>query len=211
MTLEGKHILVTAGPTHEPIDPVRVIANRSSGRQGFAIAAAAAEMGAKVTLVAGPVALETPAGVDRVNVETAEQMADAVMAALPADAGILVAAVADWRVEPSPAKLKKREGPPKLNFVPTRDILTELGASPQRPRLLIGFAAETENVVEHAIAKRIAKRTDWIVANDVSGDVMGGPRNRVHLITADSVEDWPETSKEEVARHLIARVAEALD
>jgi phosphopantothenoylcysteine decarboxylase/phosphopantothenate--cysteine ligase len=210
VTLEGKHILVTAGPTHEPIDPVRVIANRSSGRQGFAIAAAAAEAGARVTLVAGPVTLDTPPGVHRVDVETAEQMADAVMAALPAKAAILVAAVADWRVEPSSAKLKKGEGPPKLKFVPTRDILAELGASEARPRLLIGFAAETERVVEQAIAQQIAKRADWIVANDVSGDVMGGHRNRVHLITADGVEDWPESSKDEVARKLIARVAQAL-
>jgi phosphopantothenoylcysteine decarboxylase/phosphopantothenate--cysteine ligase len=210
VTLAGKHILVTAGPTHEPIDPVRVIANRSSGRQGFAIAAAAAEAGAEVTLVAGPVALESPPGVTRIDVETAEQMADAVFASLPADAAILVAAVADWRVEASPTKLKKGEGPPKLKFVPTRDILAELGVSEQRPRLLVGFAAETERVVEQAIAKQIAKRADWIVANDVSGDVMGGHRNHVHLITADGVEDWPEESKEDVARRLVARVADAL-
>ena len=210
MTLARKHILVTAGPTHEPIDPVRVIANRSSGRQGFAIAAAAAEAGARVTLVAGPVSLETPEGVDRVNVETAGQMAEAVFNALPADAAILVAAVADWRVEPSATKLKKGEGPPKLKFVPTRDILAELGASDRRPRLLIGFAAETESVIEHAIAKQVSKRADWIVANDVSGDVMGGHRNRVHLVTADGVDDWPEASKEEVARRLIALVADAL-
>jgi phosphopantothenoylcysteine decarboxylase/phosphopantothenate--cysteine ligase len=210
VTLRGKHVLVTAGPTHEPIDPVRVIANRSSGRQGFAIAAAAADAGAEVTLVSGPVALETPVGVNRVDVETAEQMADAVMAALPADAAILVAAVADWRVESAATKLKKGEGPPKLKFIPTRDILAELGTSPRRPRLLVGFAAETERVVEQAIAKQIAKRADWIVANDVSGDVMGGHRNRVHLITADGVEDWPEASKDEVARRLITRVDEAL-
>jgi phosphopantothenoylcysteine synthetase/decarboxylase len=210
VTLAGKHILVTAGPTHEPIDPVRMIANRSSGRQGFAIAAAAAEAGAEVTLVAGPVALESPPGVTRIDVETAEQMADAVFASLPADAAILVAAVADWRVEASPTKLKKGEGPPKLKFVPTRDILAELGTSDQRPRLLVGFAAETERVVEQAIAKQIAKRADWIVANDVSGDVMGGHRNRVHLITADGVEDWPEESKGDVARRLVARVADAL-
>jgi phosphopantothenoylcysteine decarboxylase/phosphopantothenate--cysteine ligase len=210
VTLSGKHILVTAGPTHEPIDPVRVIANRSSGRQGFAIAAAAAEVGASVTLIAGPVSLETPTGVERVDVETAEQMAAAVMTSLPADAAILVAAVADWRVDPSTTKLKKGEGPPKLKFVPTRDILAELGASEQRPRLLVGFAAETERVVEQAIAKQIAKRADWIVANDVSGDVMGGHRNRVHLITSDGVEDWPEGTKEEVARRLVVRVAEAL-
>ena len=210
MTLAGKHILVTAGPTHEPIDPVRVIANRSSGRQGFAIAAAAAEAGARVTLVAGPVSLEAPPGVDRIDVETAEQMADAVFAGLPADAAILVAAVADWRVDASPTKLKKSAGPPKLKFVPTRDILAELGASKERPRLLVGFAAETENLVEHAIAKQISKRADWIVANDVSGDVMGGHRNRVHLITADGVEDWPEAEKDEVARHLVARIAQQL-
>jgi phosphopantothenoylcysteine decarboxylase/phosphopantothenate--cysteine ligase len=210
VSLAGKHILITAGPTHEPIDPVRVIANRSSGRQGFEIAAAAAEAGARVTLVTGPVALETPAGVDRIDVETAAQMADAVFAALPADVAILVAAVADWRVEPSASKLKKGAGPPALRFVPTRDILAELGSSDRRPRLLVGFAAETERVVEQAIAKQIAKRADWIVANDVSGDVMGGHRNRVHLVTADGVEDWPEGSKDEVARRLIARVAEAL-
>jgi phosphopantothenoylcysteine decarboxylase/phosphopantothenate--cysteine ligase len=208
--LRGKHILVTAGPTHEPIDPVRVIANRSSGRQGFAIATAAAEAGAKVTLVAGPVNLDTPAGVDRVDVETAAQMAEAAFAALPADAAILVAAVADWRVEPSAAKLKKGAGPPKLEFVPTRDILAELGASERRPRLLVGFAAETESIVEQAIAKRRAKGADWIVANDVSGDVMGGHRNRVHLITAEGVEGWPEASKDEVARQLVDRIAEAL-
>jgi phosphopantothenoylcysteine decarboxylase/phosphopantothenate--cysteine ligase len=206
VTLRGKHVIVTAGPTHEPIDPVRVIANRSSGRQGFAIAAAAADSGARVTLIAGPVALETPAGVDRVDVETAEQMAQAVFDALPADAAILVAAVADWRVEPAPTKLKKGEGPPKLKFVPTRDILAELGASDQRPRLLVGFAAETEHIVERAIAKQVGKLADWIIANDVSGDVMGGHRNRVHLVTADGVEDWPEASKAEVARRLIERI-----
>jgi phosphopantothenoylcysteine decarboxylase/phosphopantothenate--cysteine ligase len=210
VTLKGTHVLVTAGPTHEPIDPVRVIANRSSGRQGFAIAAAAAEAGARVTLIAGPVTLDTPPGVARVDVETAEQMADAVFAALPADVAILVAAVADWRVEASPAKLKKGDGPPKLKFAPTRDILAELGASPRRPRLLVGFAAETEAVVENAIAKQIAKRADWIVANDVSGNVMGGARNRVYLITADRISDWPEASKEDVARRLIACVAAAL-
>jgi phosphopantothenoylcysteine decarboxylase/phosphopantothenate--cysteine ligase len=208
--LRGKHILVTAGPTHEPIDPVRVIANRSSGRQGFAIAAAAADAGARVTLIAGPVALQTPAGVARIDVETAEQMARAVFAALPADAAVLVAAVADWRVEPSASKLKKGGGPPQLHFLPTRDILAELGANDRRPRLLVGFAAETENVVDQAVAKRQAKRADWIVANDVSGDVMGGARNQVHLITADGAQAWPEGTKEEVARRLVARIAEAL-
>ena len=210
MNLRGKHILVTAGPTHEPIDPVRVIANRSSGRQGFAIAAAAARAGAEVTLVAGPVALPTPAGIARIDVETAEEMANAVFAALPADVAVLVAAVADWRVEPSASKLKKGGGPPQLKFLPTRDILAELGASDRRPRLLVGFAAETDNVVEQAIAKRKAKGADWIVANDVSGDVMGGNRNRVQLITDDGVEDWPEGTKQEVARRLVGRIAGAL-
>ena len=210
MTLEGKHILVTAGPTQEPIDPVRVIANRSSGRQGFAIAAAAASAGAKVTLISGPVAQSTPRGVDRIDVETAEQMAGAVFDALPADAAILVAAVADWRVEPSPTKLRKESGPPQLKWLRTRDILAELSASDRRPRLLVGFAAETDSVVQNAIAKRATKNADWIVANDVSGGVMGGQRNRVHLITGSVVEDWPETSKQEVARRLIERVAEAL-
>jgi len=211
VTLAGRHILVTAGPTHEPIDPVRVIANRSSGRQGFAIAEAAAEAGARVTLVAGPVALPTPPGVQRIDVETAAQMAEAVMAALPCDAAILVAAVADWRVEPSPAKLKKSDGPPQLRFVATRDILAELAAHPSRPRLLVGFAAETGELVANATSKRAAKGADWIVANDVSGDVMGGARNRVHLVIPEGVEDWPEASKEEVARRLVERIAQEVE
>jgi phosphopantothenoylcysteine decarboxylase/phosphopantothenate--cysteine ligase len=210
VTLAGKHILVTAGPTHEPIDPVRLIANRSSGRQGFAIAEAAAGAGAKVTLVAGPVALPTPQGVERVDVETAQEMANAVFSALPADAAVLVAAVADWRVEPSRTKLKKGRGPPRLHFLPTRDILAELGASAMRPRLLVGFAAETDDIVPRAIRKRTAKKADWILANDVSGDVMGGQRNQVHLVTAKGVEDWPEGSKEEVALKLIDRIAAEL-
>lgn len=210
MSLKGKHILVTAGPTHEPIDPVRVIANRSSGRQGFAIAEAAADAGAVVTLVAGPVALAISDRVDRTDVETAEQMADAVMASLPADAAILVAAVADWRVEPSPTKLKKSAGPPKLKWFPNPDILSELATSPKRPRLLVGFAAETDSVIENAIAKQVTKGADWIVANDVSGDVMGGRRNRVHLVTRNGVEDWPDMTKDEVARRLIERVSKEL-
>ena len=204
------HILVTAGPTHEPIDPVRVIANRSSGRQGFAIAEAAAKAGARVTLIAGPVALETLPGVTRIDVETAAQMADAVMAALPCDAAVLVAAVADWRVEPANRKLKKTAGRLSLNFTPTRDILAELSASPSRPRLLVGFAAETDDVVANAVGKRLAKGADWIVANDVSGDVMGGARNRVHLVTGQGVEDWPESSKESIAATLVTRIFEAL-
>ena len=210
-SLAGTHILITAGPTHEPIDPVRIIANRSSGKQGFAIAAAAAQAGARVTLIAGPVSLPTPGGVARIDVETAQQMAEAVSHALPADVAILVAAVADWRVEASPTKLKKSAGPPALQFVANPDILATLGQSPDRPRLLIGFAAETNDVVANATAKRTAKNADWIVANDVSGDVMGGARNQVHLITAAGVEDWPEASKDDVARQLIARIAKELE
>ena len=209
-SLAGKHILITAGPTHEPIDPVRLIANRSSGKQGFAIAAAAALAGARVTLIAGPVTLPTPGGVARIDVETADQMAAAVEAALPADVAILVAAVADWKVVASPHKLKKSDGPPKLKFAANPDILATLAAHPDRPPLLIGFAAETENVVANATAKRAAKNADWIVANDVSGDVMGGPRNRVHLITDAGSEDWPEATKEEVARHLVQHIIEVM-
>lgn len=208
--LAGKHVIVTAGPTHEPIDPVRVIANRSSGKQGFAIAEALATLGARVTLVAGPVALSTPPGVERIDVETAREMEAAVEAALPADAAILVAAVADWRVTPSPAKLKKAQGAPKLDWLANPDILASLARSPRRPRLLVGFAAETEDVVNVAQAKRATKGCDWIVANDVSGDVMGGDRNRVHLITAAGVESWEEGEKSEVARHLADRIAAAL-
>jgi phosphopantothenoylcysteine decarboxylase/phosphopantothenate--cysteine ligase len=210
-SLEGKHVLVTAGPTHEPIDPVRVIANRSSGKQGFAIAAAAAQAGARVTLVAGPVSLPTPGGVCRVDVETAQQMADAVEASLPADVAILVAAVADWRVEAATSKLKKSNGPPQLKFAPNPDILAMLGERPDRPTLLIGFAAETHDVVENAKSKLASKKADWIVANDVSGDVMGGSHNRIHLVTKGGVEDWPEAAKEDVARHLITRIAEELE
>jgi phosphopantothenoylcysteine decarboxylase/phosphopantothenate--cysteine ligase len=210
VSLKGKHVIVTAGPTHEPIDPVRVIANRSSGRQGFAIAAAAASVGARVTLVAGPVSLPTPDGTTRTDVETAEEMAEAVHGALPADVAILVAAVADWRVEPSPTKLKKGSGPPSLKFLPTRDILAELSLSPRRPRLLVGFAAETNELKSNAAAKREAKKADWIVANDVLGNVMGSARNRVHLVTAKGVEGWPEMSKEDVARRLVERIAREL-
>ena len=209
--LKGKHILITAGPTHEPIDPVRVIANRSSGKQGFAIAAAAAQAGARVTLVAGPVSLPTPGGVARIDIETAQQMADAVEGALPADVAILVAAVADWRVDAASSKLKKSDGPPVLSFTPNPDILQILGEHPDRPNLLIGFAAETNDVVANAEAKLCSKKADWIVANDVSGDVMGGHRNRIHLVTKGGVEDWPEATKEDVARHLVERVAQELE
>jgi len=208
--LAGKHILVTAGPTHEPIDPVRYIANRSSGKQGFAIAEALAALGAKVTLVAGPVALATPPGVTRIDVETAREMADAVDAALPADAAIMVAAVADWRAEPAEIKIKKSGEPPALALFENPDILATLSRSARRPRLVIGFAAETNDVVAHAQAKLARKGCDWIVANDVSGDVMGGADNAVHLVTADGVEDWPKLPKQAVAERLAARIAQAL-
>jgi phosphopantothenoylcysteine decarboxylase/phosphopantothenate--cysteine ligase len=205
-TLSGKHIIVTAGPTHEPIDPVRVIANRSSGKQGFAIAAALAERGADVTLVAGPVSLPTPDGVRRIDVETAVAMKSAVAAALPADAAVLVAAVADWRVEPSASKLKKADGPPPLLWSANPDILLELGQSKERPRLLIGFAAETEDMIAAASAKREKKGCDWIIANDVSGDVLGGDNNKVHLVTAEGVESWERASKKDVAARLADRI-----
>ena len=210
MSLSAKHIIVTAGPTHEPIDPVRYLANRSSGKQGFAIAAALAELDARVTLIAGPVTLATPAGVDRIDVETALEMAAAVDAALPADAAVMVAAVADWRVAASPQKIKKGARAPSLQLVENPDILAGLARSPKRPALLIGFAAETERVVEHATAKRVRKGVDWIIANDVSGDVMGGDANAVHLITAQGVESWESLPKDVVARRIAARIAEAI-
>ncbi|MHA6720558.1 bifunctional phosphopantothenoylcysteine decarboxylase/phosphopantothenate--cysteine ligase CoaBC [Sphingomonas sp. RS6] len=208
--LAGRHIVVTAGPTHEPIDPVRYIANRSSGKQGFAIAEALAALGARVSLIAGPVTLPTPAGTTRIDVETAQQMADAVAAALPADAAVMVAAVADWRVAAAPQKLKKGEGQPALALSETPDILAMLGASPARPRLLIGFAAETEHVIDHAVAKRARKNADWIVANDVSGDVMGGEANSIHIVTAEGVDSWERLPKREVAGRLAQRIADAL-
>ncbi len=209
--LTDLHILVTAGPTHEPIDPVRYLANRSSGKQGFAIAAALAARGARVTLIAGPVTLDTPPGVTRIDVETALEMEAAVVAALPADAAILVAAVADWRVERAGQKIKKgADGPPVLHLVENPDILAGLARSPHRPRLLIGFAAETEHVIDHAAAKRLRKDVDWIVANDVSGDVMGGAANTVHIVTAAGVESWERMPKATVAERLAERVLAAL-
>ena len=208
--LIGRHVLVTAGPTHEPIDPVRYIANRSSGQQGFAIAAAAAQAGARVTLVSGPVSLPTPRGVTRVDVQTAREMMAAVEAALPADVAIMVAAVADWRAaDEAGQKLKKDASgqPAPLALAENPDILASLARHAQRPGLLIGFAAETEKVVDHAVAKRSRKGADWIVANDVSGDVMGGHNNVVHLITEQAIESWPEMSKAAVAKRLIERVS----
>jgi phosphopantothenoylcysteine decarboxylase / phosphopantothenate---cysteine ligase len=207
------HIIVTAGPTHEPIDPVRYIANRSSGRQGFAIAAALCAKGAKVTLIAGPVTLDTPPGVARIDVMTAREMADAVDKALPADAAIMVAAVADWRVEESVQKIKKDGSGvmPTLTLVENPDILAVVSRRSDRPRLVVGFAAETENVIANATAKLARKGCDWIVANDVSGDVMGGENNSVHIVTANGVESWPRATKDDVAAALAARVLAELD
>ncbi|GIL02836.1 MAG: phosphopantothenate synthase [Alphaproteobacteria bacterium] len=210
--LAGLSAVVTSGPTHEPIDPVRYIANRSSGRQGHAIAAALAAAGARVTLVAGPVTLADPAGVATVHVETARQMQAAVEAALPVDIAVMVAAVADWRTQAEAGqKIKKAagEGPPVLALTENPDILRSVGHHARRPRLVIGFAAETEQLAAHARAKLKRKGADWIVANDVSPQtgIMGGTRNRVHLVTATGVEDWPEMDKHDVARALIARIA----
>jgi len=211
--LYGKHLLITAGPTHEPIDPVRYIANRSSGKQGFAIAAAAAAAGARVTLVAGPVHLETPPGVDRIDVESAEEMNKAVKAALPADCAIMVAAVADWRTKDYHGeKIKKRgSAPPALMLTENPDILAMVAASSKRPDLLIGFAAETEKVVENARKKRKSKGVDWIVANDVSGDVMGGANNKVHIVRERDVEEWDQMSKMDVAWKLVESIARQLE
>jgi phosphopantothenoylcysteine decarboxylase / phosphopantothenate---cysteine ligase len=210
--LAGRHVLVTSGPTHEPIDPVRYIANRSSGKQGTAIAAEARALGARVTLICGPSQLPAPAGVELVRVETAQEMLAAVLRALPCDIAVFAAAVADWRVaRKSSEKIKKGAQLPKLELVENPDILkTVAGAPPgQRPPLVIGFAAETAEVVGYAAKKRRAKGADWILANDVSPNtgIMGGDRNTVHLLTANGVEDWPDLPKAEVARRLIARAA----
>jgi phosphopantothenoylcysteine decarboxylase/phosphopantothenate--cysteine ligase len=209
--LAGRHVIVTAGPTHEPIDPVRYIANRSSGKQGYAIAGALASAGARVTLVSGPVTLATPPGVHRIDVESACDMAAAVDAALPADVAVMVAAVADWRAESAAGQKIKKDGSgaaPTLTLAENPDILAGLGQSPRKPRLLIGFAAETEKVIDHAIAKRARKGADWIVANDVSGDVMGGDSNSIHIITEVGVESWNRLPKDQVATRLVARIAD---
>jgi phosphopantothenoylcysteine decarboxylase/phosphopantothenate--cysteine ligase len=213
--LSGRRVLVTSGPTQEPIDPVRYIANRSSGKQGHALARAAAALGAEVTLVSGPVTLPDPQGVRVVKVETAHEMLAATLAALPADIAICAAAVADWRAaDESPQKLKKQnrvEAELKLALNP--DILATISKpGAKRPRLVIGFAAETENLIENATAKRRAKGADWIVANDVwpGTGVMGGDNTQVHLVTALGVEDWPPLSKDETASRLLARAADAL-
>ena len=214
--LKGRHVLVTSGPTHEPIDPVRYIANRSSGAQGAALAAALRDLGARVSFITGPASVPAPAGVDVVAVETAQQMADAVAAALPADAAVFAAAVADWRVANAAGQKMKKDGtgkPPALEFAENPDILARVAQMGDgRPRLVVGFAAETEHVADHATAKRARKGCDWIVANDVSPEtgIMGGAENAVTLITGQGAESWPRLPKAEVARRLALRIADAL-
>jgi phosphopantothenoylcysteine decarboxylase / phosphopantothenate---cysteine ligase len=213
--LSGRKIIVTSGPTHEPIDPVRYIANRSSGKQGHAIAAALAGLGAEVLLVSGPVSIADPAGVNTIHVERAEEMRDVVEQLLPADAAVFVAAVADWRTASSAQdKIKKKadSGPPSLQMVENPDILAGIGHHRNRPYLVVGFAAETENLLANAKAKLDRKGADFIVANDVSsaGGVMGGDRNRVKIVSKSGVDEWPEMSKEAVAERLALLIAERL-
>jgi len=213
--LAGIKALVTAGPTHEPLDPVRFIANRSSGKQGYAIADALAKAGAETTLVSGPVELATPSRVKLVKVESAREMLAACESALPADVGVFIAAVADWRPDPVlNSKLKKRENGaiPQLKLAENPDILSTIAHGPRRPRLVIGFAAETDDVVANAKLKLDKKGADWIVANDVSPStgIMGGDKNTVHLVSRAGVEDWPQMDKTEVGRKLAQRIAEAL-
>lgn len=214
--LKGKHVLVTSGPTHEPIDPVRYIANRSSGAQGSAIARALMGLGANVTFVTGPADEDAPMGAAVVRVQTAQEMLDAVQAALPADAAIFAAAVADWRVASASGKKIKKDGKgglPKLEFAENPDILATVASMKKgRPELVVGFAAETDDVLKNAKAKLKRKKCDWIVANDVSPEtgIMGGKENDVTVISADGVEDWPRMSKDQVAARLAAKIAEVL-
>ena len=214
--LAGRKVLVTAGPTHEPIDPVRYIANRSSGRQGFAIAAAAAEEGADVVLVSGPVSLADPPGVNVVRVETAREMMAAVESALPVDAAVMTAAVADWRTDADSGHKIKKDGsgrPPALVLVENPDILATLGHHPSgRPKLLVGFAAETDDLIANARAKLDRKGCDWIVANDVNPETgnMGGAFNTVRIVSRAGIEEWPRLAKDDVARRLVGRIADHL-
>lgn len=211
--LSGRHIIVTSGPTHEPIDPVRYIANRSSGAQGTAVAAALRDLGARVSFVTGPATVPAPEGVEVIAVETAQEMRDAVEAALPADAAVMAAAVADWRVlNGSDQKIKKGATLPSLQMTENPDILAWLSGATQRPRLVVGFAAETQDVVAHATAKRARKGCDWIMANDVSPGtgIMGGTENAVTLITEAGAEEWPRMAKGDVAARLAARIAEQI-
>lgn len=216
LPLAGKHVLITSGPTHEPIDPVRYIANRSSGKQGHALARAAFDAGARVTLVSGPVELPDPANIETVHVETAAEMLKAVEANLPADIAIMAAAVADWRVATEGLQKIKKDGsgqPPALALVENPDILATIGHHPSlRPRLLIGFAAETQNLIDNASGKLERKNADWIIANDVSPEtgIMGGDANTIRLVSRSGVEDWPEMDKTDVARRIIERAAQEL-
>jgi phosphopantothenoylcysteine decarboxylase / phosphopantothenate---cysteine ligase len=207
--LTGIRALVTAGPTQEPLDPVRFIANRSSGRQGYAIADALARAGADTMLVSGPVEIAPPAGVKLMRVTTAREMLAACEAALPADVAVLAAAVADWRPEiAANTKIKRADASAQIKLVENPDILATLAGHAKRPRLLIGFAAETDHVVENAVAKRARKGSDWIIANDVSGNVMGGERNRIHIISDQPMESWPDMTKAEIGTRLAARIAD---
>ena len=207
--LAGRHAIVTAGPTHEAIDPVRYIGNHSSGKQGFAIAATLAAAGARVTLVAGPVALPTPAGVTRIDVTSARDMAAAVDAALPVDIAVMVAAVADWRVMPADRKLKKgAAAAPVLTLIENPDILAGIGHGAARPRLVVGFAAETGDLIANARAKLATKGADWIIANDVSAGIFGSDATHVHRVTAHGVEDWGAMSKSAVATRLVERIVD---
>jgi phosphopantothenoylcysteine decarboxylase/phosphopantothenate--cysteine ligase len=209
--LAGIKALVTAGPTREPLDPVRFIANRSSGKQGYAIADALAKAGAETVLVSGPAEIAAPSRVKLLRVETAREMLAACESVLPVDVAVCTAAVADWRPEIAlNNKIKKSDGTPTIKMTANPDILATLAHGPRRPSLLIGFAAETENVLAYAAEKRSKKGCDWIVANDVGGGVMGGDRNKVHLITAGGTESWPEMKKSEVGARLAARIADAL-
>jgi len=213
--LAGRHVLVTSGPTHEPIDPVRYIANRSSGAQGTAIAAALRDLGARVSFVTGPAPVPPPDGVQIIKVETAAEMMAAVQAALPADVAVFAAAVADWRVAHAAGSKLKKDGSgqaPPLSFIENPDILAIVSKGANRPALVVGFAAETEDVIANAVAKRARKGCDWIVANDVSPatGIMGGSENAVNLITAEGVDVWPRMAKDAVARRLAARIAEAI-
>ena len=211
--LKGVKALVTAGPTREPVDPVRFLANHSSGKQGYAIAEALARAGADTTLISGPVGLAAPSGVKLTRVVTAQEMLAACEAALPADVLVMAAAVADWRPDiTANSKIKKSADRvvPLIKLVENPDILATIAQSAKRPRLVVGFAAETDEVLANAIAKRARKGADWIIANDVSGDVMGGDRNRIHLISQTGTEDWPEMTKTEVGTRLAERIAEKL-
>ncbi|MET1416362.1 bifunctional phosphopantothenoylcysteine decarboxylase/phosphopantothenate--cysteine ligase CoaBC [Roseibium sp. HPY-6] len=217
LPLAGKHVLITSGPTHEPIDPVRYIANRSSGKQGHALAVAAYEAGARVTLVSGPVDLPDPDNVETIHVESAAEMLNAAKAALPADIAIMAAAVADWRVATEGSQKIKKDGsgkPPALELAENPDILSTIGHHASlRPKLLIGFAAETQNLIDNARSKLERKNADWIIANDVSPEtgIMGGDANTVRLVSRTGVEDWPRMAKGNVARKIIARAAAALN